>query len=114
MDYTSTASVGTLSEDPGIDMAQALNIGRFFAAGRAQAPWSLSIADMGGKRLVEGNAARSPEGLVTASAVDIRAQEDGKRFLFTGPGQVAIEGPPADLSARVMLPKKVYEMISNV
>mgnify|MGYP001164026746 FL=1 len=100
LDYSAGGSVGTLSEDPGIDMAQALNIGRFFAAGRVQAPWSLSIGDAGGKRFVEGSAARSPEARVTASAVDVRAQEDGRRFVWTGPGQVAIEGPPADLSAR--------------
>ncbi len=101
LNYQSRATVPPLSEDPGIDMARALNLDNFFVAGRAQAPWSLSVADAGGKRSVSGTAARSPDGAVTLGPVDIRAQEDARRIRFTGAGEIAIEGPPADLSARL-------------
>ena len=101
LNYASRITVPALSEDPGMDMAEALNIANFFTDGRVRTPWTLSIADAGGKRPVEVRSTRSPDGLVAIDAVDVRAQEDGKRVTFTGPGQIAIEGPSADLSGRV-------------
>lgn len=98
--YATPRTVPTLSEDPGIDLAEALNLETFFTDGRAQEPWVLSVADAGGKRPIGSGATASPGGAVTVRSVDVTAQEDGKAFTWTGPGQVLIEGPPANLSDR--------------
>lgn len=97
--YASSKPVPTLSEGLGIDLAEALNLDRFFADGRARDPWVLSVSDAGGKRPVGSTATSSPGGAIAVRSVDVTAQEDGKSFTWTGPGQVIIEGPPADLGA---------------
>ncbi len=95
--FAKPGNVGVLSEDPGIDLAKAMNVDNYFAAGRAAAPWSLSITDAGGKRPVETSSATSPGGAITVKSVDVNAQEDGKAFIFKGTGSASIEGPPANL-----------------
>lgn len=95
--YAKPGNVGVLSEDPGIDLAKAMNVANFFAAGRAAAPWSLSITDAGGKRPVDASSATSPARAITVKSVDVNAQEDGKAFVFSKQGSVSIEGPPANL-----------------
>ena len=82
--YAKPGEVGVLSEDPGIDLAKAMNVENYFAAGRAAAPWSLSITDAGGKRPVNASSAISPNGKITVKSVDVNAQEDGKAFVFNG------------------------------
>jgi beta-glucanase (GH16 family) len=59
----------------------------------------LSVSDGGGKRPVSSVSTTSPGGAITVRSVDVTAQEDGKSFVWKGPGQVLIEGPPADLRA---------------
>ncbi len=100
--YASPATPATaLSEDPGVDLKAALNVERYFDAGTAQAPWTLTVTDRGGARPVEASAVTSPAGLVRAEGVDVAAQEDGKRLVWTGPGRVSIDGPAADLSRQL-------------
>ncbi|RIV76697.1 glycoside hydrolase family 3 N-terminal domain-containing protein [Pelagerythrobacter aerophilus] len=98
--YAASQTIPQLSEDLGIDLAEALNLETFFADGRAQDPWVLAVADAGGKRPVGPGAAASPGGAVAVRSVDVTAQEDGKAFTWSGAGQVLIEGPPANLSAQ--------------
>ncbi|MDZ4307079.1 glycoside hydrolase family 3 protein [Allopontixanthobacter sp.] len=98
--YAKPGEVGVLSEDPGIDLAKAMNVENYFAAGRAAPPWTLSVTDTGGKRPVEASSAVSPAGEVTVKSVDVNAQEDGKAFVFKGAGSVSIEGPPANLRSQ--------------
>ena len=95
--YAAPGKVGVLSEDPGIDLAKAMNVENYFVAGRAAAPWSLSITDAGGKRPVDASSASSPARAIAVKSVDVNAQEDGKAFVFGGKGSVSIEGPPANL-----------------
>lgn len=99
LSYAAPRNVARLSEEPGIDLAQALNLERFFADGRAQDPWVLSVSDAGGKRPVGPGATTSPSGAIAVRSVDVTAQEDGKAFVWSGPGQVIIDGPPADMRA---------------
>lgn len=87
-----------LSEDPGIDLAAALNVERYFEAGTTQSPWVMTVVDSGGARPVEASAIASPAGAVSVRGVDVAAQEDGKRIAWTGEGRVSIDGPSADLS----------------
>ena len=100
LSYRDRSRVPVLSEAPGVDIAAALNVERYFAAGRALAPWSLTISDSGGARPVESAAAASPTGVLAVRSVDLAAQEDAKQFVWNGSGQgtVSLSGPAADLS----------------
>jgi len=93
--------VPQLSEELGVDISAALNVENFFSGGRARAPWVLSITDAGGKRPVESAPIASPGGMIAARSVDVRAQEDGKSFTWTGPATLELTGPYADLSRQL-------------
>jgi beta-glucosidase len=99
--YGASTSVPQLSEELGVDIAAALNVENFFSGGRARAPWVLSITDAGGKRPVESAPIASPGGMIAARSVDVRAQEDGKSFAWTGPATLELTGPYADLSRQL-------------
>src|SRR3546814_20094062 len=58
----------------------------------------LSITDAEGKRPVESAPIASPGGMIAARSVDVRAQEDGKSFIWKGPATLELTGPYADLS----------------
>jgi beta-glucosidase len=97
--YRDRVTVPVLSEAPGIDMKAALNVDRYFAAGRALAPWSLAISDAGGARPVESAPVTSPAGALSVRSVDLAGQEDAKQLVWNGSGQatVSLSGPSADL-----------------
>lgn len=99
--YGESKPVGPLSEELGIDIAQALNVETYFAGGRARAPWALTVTDAGGARPVESAPVTSPGGLLAARSVDVKAQEDGKSFTWTGPASFHLSGPYADLSRQL-------------
>ncbi len=99
--YGDTTTVPQLSEELGVDISAALNVENFFSGGRARAPWVLSITDAGGKRPVESAPIASPGGKIAARSVDVRAQEDGKSFTWTGPATLELTGPYADLSRQL-------------
>lgn len=101
--YADRRPVGALPEAPGVDIAAALNVDRYFQAGRALDPWTMTVADAGGARPVAGGPVGSPAGALTARSVDLAAQEDGVRLTWTGKGQgtVAIAGPAADLNRQL-------------
>ncbi len=99
--YGATTTVPQLSEELGVDIAAALNVENFFSGGRARSPWVLSITDVGGKRPVESAPIASPGGMIAARSVDVRAQEDGKSFTWTGPATLELTGPYADLSRQL-------------
>jgi beta-glucosidase len=96
--YASSVELAALSEDPGMDLTKAMNVDQYFAAGRAQDPWTLSISDTGGKRPVVGPSTTTPDAQLSVRSVDVGAQEDGKAFVWKGSGSITIEGPPADIS----------------
>ena len=95
--YGANTTVPQLSEELGVDIAAALNVENFFSGGRARAPWVLSVTDAGGKRPVESAPVASPGGMIAARSVDVRAQEDGKAFVWAGPATLELTGPYADL-----------------
>lgn len=99
--YGESKPVGPLSEDLGIDVAAALNVETYFAGGRARSPWALTVTDAGGARPVESPPVTSPGGLIAARSVDVKAQEDGKSFVWTGPAAFHLSGPYADLSRQL-------------
>ena len=101
--YGETRPVAALSEDPGIDIAAALNADRYFNAGRALAPWTMAVRDAGGQRPVESAPVDSPAGAITTRSVDLTAQEDAKQIVWTGKGEatLSIAGPAADLNRQL-------------
>ena len=99
--YGANTTVPQLSEELGVDITAALNVENFFSGGRARAPWVLTVTDAGGARPVESGPVSSPGGLIAARSVDVRAQEDGKSFVWTGPAALHLSGPYADLSRQL-------------
>lgn len=83
LDYQRPAQVGTLSEDPVVDLAAFDAATSIMRRGVVPAPWYLAS-----------------DGVVSARAVDLSAQEDARQFRWTAPGKISIEGTPVDLSAR--------------
>lgn len=99
--YGATTTVPQLPEALGVDISAALNAENFFAGGRARAPWGLTVTDAGGARPVESAPVSSPGGLLAARSVDVKAQEDGKSFVWTGPASFHLSGPYADLTRQL-------------
>lgn len=99
--YGTNTNVPQLSEELGVDITAALNVENFFSGGRARAPWVLTVSDAGGARPVESGPVSSPSGLIATRSVDVRAQEDGKSFVWTGPAALHLSGPYADLSRQL-------------
>ena len=99
--YRDKRTVGALPEAAGVDIAAALNVDRYFQAGRALDPWTMTLVDTGGARPVVGASTQSPSGALDARSVDLAAQEDAKRLVWKGPATVAIGGPAADLNRQL-------------
>lgn len=82
LSYAAPATVGRLNEDPGLDLASFDTANTFFRRGVVPAPWYLAI-----------------DGVVSARAVDISAQEDARQFSWSGSGKFSVEGPPINLAS---------------
>ncbi len=80
--YARGQALAALSEDPGAILAGP-NVERYFAAGRAVAPWTMSAT-----------------GDVTLQPIDAGAQENARLARWNGAAQgaLAFDGPVADLS----------------
>ena len=101
LDYSSSAKIPMLSEEPGVDVAAVTNVASFFTAGRTQDPWVMTIGDAGGAQAVQSAPATSPRQAVSTQSVDLTAQEDAKRFVWNGPGYMSIDGGESDLSRQL-------------
>ncbi|WP_297513446.1 exo 1,3/1,4-beta-D-glucan glucohydrolase [uncultured Caulobacter sp.] len=82
LSYAKPGKVGKLSEDPGVASA-AVNVDRYFVAGRAPAPWALTAT-----------------GAVSLKTVDAGAQENAREAAWNGEGvgALTVQGQPVDLS----------------
>ena len=83
LSYGSNAPLGRVNEDPRIDLSAFDNAANFFLRGKAPAPWHFSN-----------------DGSITHRAIDLTAQEDGRQFSWNGPGSIAIQGNPVNLSVK--------------
>ncbi|TXC71203.1 glycoside hydrolase family 3 protein [Sphingomonas ginsenosidivorax] len=75
--------------------------GVFFAKGRVPDAWSLSLAEGSGSTRIVGNTGRSPAGALTVAGVDRNAQEDARRFTWSGAREADLHidpNAPLDLS----------------
>lgn len=98
--YKDKSKVGTLPEESGVPAEARQNAGIYFRAGRAAAPWSLSLMDEKGDLRVTTTSADSPGQVMTLRSVDVAAQEDAKQLTWKGNGRgtLAITGRATDLS----------------
>lgn len=81
LDYQSAQKLGLVSEDPKVNLAAFDVRALFIRRGMVPAPWHLAS-----------------DGAVDVRAVDLSAQEDARRFTWTGPGKLSIEGPVVNLA----------------
>ena len=69
--------------------------GVFFAKGRVPDAWSLSLGEgIGGSTRIVGTVGRSPAGTLTLAGVDRNAQEDARRFTWSGTREADIRIEP--------------------
>ncbi|MEY4953471.1 MAG: hypothetical protein RL299_1895 [Pseudomonadota bacterium] len=81
LDYQSPGKLGPVSEDPKVNLSASDVRALFIRRGMVPAPWHLAS-----------------DGAVDVRAVDLSAQEDARRFTWTGPGKLSIEGPVVNLA----------------
>ncbi|MEY4720495.1 MAG: hypothetical protein RIQ46_220 [Pseudomonadota bacterium] len=81
LSYAAPAAIARLDEDPALDLAAFDTATVFFRRGVVPAPWYLAV-----------------DGVVSARAVDISAQEDARQFSWSGSGKFSVEGPPISLA----------------
>ena len=96
--YSDTVSVGLLSEDAQLGDKALAQTGIFLKAGVPVLPWRLLMHDAGGEMMVTTSKAISASGVITMTALDYKAQEDSRLFVFSDEGVLSIEGEPIDLS----------------
>lgn len=84
LSYAAPAKVGAVNEDPRVDLAASRSDERYFAKGAVIEPWRLGL-----------------DAVVSQRAVDLGAQEDARQFTWSGPGSIAIDGPPVNLTRQL-------------
>ncbi|WP_380786209.1 exo 1,3/1,4-beta-D-glucan glucohydrolase [Sphingomonas sp. R86521] len=87
--YASRTTVAALDETRPAGMAVDSG-GVFFAKGKVPEAWSLSLGEGSGSTRIVGNAGRSPAGALTIAGVDRNAQEDARRFTWSGTREAEI------------------------
>jgi beta-glucosidase len=82
LSYAKPGKVGALSEDPGV-VSVAMNVDRYFVAGRAPPPWTLNVG-----------------GALAVKPIDAGAQENARLAEWSGQGEgvLSVLGQPVDLS----------------
>lgn len=80
LDYTGRSTLGPVNEDPGVNLATDASEDVYMTRGSIPSPWRLGL-----------------DSVVLASATDIGAQEDARRFTWSGRGGIAIDGPAVNL-----------------
>ena len=80
LSYAAPSTLGPVNENPGVDLAAAASEDVYMARGSIPSPWRLGL-----------------DSVVQASATDIGAQEDARKFSWSGRGGLAIDGPAVNL-----------------
>ena len=81
LDYRRAGPQGQLNEDPKMDLSLLSKNTTFIRRGTVPAPWFYAA-----------------DGLVVNRPIDLAAQEDARKFSWTGTGKLAIEGFQVDLT----------------
>jgi beta-glucosidase len=97
LSHADTVRVPELSEDPDLGTQVEDPAYRFIDYGDPAGHWQLALRDAGGEAVVTDARGASPAGLLSVAPADYEIQEDTFIATWTGPGQLVITGPEADL-----------------
>src|SRR5262249_8520078 len=98
LDYAHPQDTGLLAEAPAGEVAVA-NVDTYLLAGRAAAPWSLSLIGADGAAVsADSSPVSTADGSVHLARIDHKTQEDTVAVKWKGAGSLAISGAPVDLS----------------
>jgi beta-glucosidase len=96
--YADAGNLAALPEEAGVSLSQA-RPGVYYARGAVTPGFRLQLRDAKGASEVTTLPARSPERRLEVRAVDHKAQEDARRYTWTGPASVSIlAAQPQDLT----------------
>ena len=84
LDYSQTAKLAAVNEDPRVDLSSLTIATHYFVRGKIPAPWNLQM-----------------DGSISTRAVDMAAQEDARQFTWNADGALIVNGPAVNLTAQL-------------
>jgi beta-glucosidase len=109
--YQDDVELGELSEDSGVSMADAEMTFELMARGRSEAPFALTLVEAGQVQTVTGPDGSSARGAVSATLDDRNVQDDSRRIVWSGQGDLQIAAASVDLGdAQSMAMSFVYQV----
>lgn len=90
LSYAKPAAVGTLSEDSGLSDTEDQGTGVWFAKGKVPPGATMQLGAEGKSVGVSVGAAATENGWLRSAAIDRNAQEDARRFIWSGAGRASM------------------------
>jgi beta-glucosidase len=84
LDYTQSARLAPVNEDPRVDLSALTIATNYFVRGKVPAPWNLQM-----------------DGSISTRAVDLSAQEDARQFTWNADGTFVVNGPAVNLTKQL-------------
>lgn len=78
--YGQSGNLGTVNEDPRVDLVASASEDTYLTRGVVPSPWRIGL-----------------DSVVTSRTVDLAAQEDARQFSWAGSGSMVIDGPPVNI-----------------
>jgi beta-glucosidase len=101
LSYAKPGVVPVLSEDSGLAAGDDQPLGSWFAKGKTASAFAMQLVSGGANALVTVGPVATPDGRLKSSVFDRSAQEDSRRFVWSGGGDAGVEissAAPVDLS----------------
>jgi beta-glucosidase len=99
LSYAKFGAVGALSEDSGLAAGADQPAGTWFAKGKTTSPLAMQLTSGGANALVTVGPVSTPDGALKSVPFDRNAQEDARRYTWSGMAALSIISPvPIDLS----------------
>jgi beta-glucosidase len=101
LSYAKPGAVGVLSEDSGLATGADQPAGTWFAKGKTGTGLTMQLHSGGANALVTVGPVSTPDGALKTLPFDRNAQEDARRFTWSGKGQASVSiesNSPIDLS----------------
>jgi beta-glucosidase len=91
LSYANPATVAKLSEESGLAAGSGDLVGTWFAKGKTPSALAMQLVSGGISAPVTVGPAATPDGHLRTSAFDRNAQEDSRRFVWSGEGEASVE-----------------------
>jgi beta-glucosidase len=101
LSYAKPGAVGVLSEDSGLASGSDQPAGTWFSKGKTATPFAMQLVSGGANALVTVGPVSTPDGALKTAPFDRNAQEDSRRYIWSGAGMAALQitsPSPIDLS----------------